>query len=179
MASGAARLDARRAGPATDDQQSAIDELEKIWEAVIPFHALLARDLADQTQIARSLEPAASTDSKAANGDAAQQSDDDRAALSLPVPLQERQGDRDLPLPLGEGRGEGASETSLDRPASAGPPSIATEDDSPQLSEMQERTRRRTQLLKLKAEAELDRLEKAPPPQSPPAAGPGNGSHSP
>ena len=41
--------------PAAVDQQSAIDELDKIWDAVIPFHPLLARDLADQTQIAQSL----------------------------------------------------------------------------------------------------------------------------
>ena len=37
---------------ASEAQQAAIDELEKIWEAVIPFHPLLARDLADQTRIA-------------------------------------------------------------------------------------------------------------------------------
>ena len=39
-----------------------------------------------------------------------------------------------------------------------------------QLADTQERTRRRTQLLKLKAEAELERLEKSPPPEVPQAA---------
>ena len=53
MSSAARHLDDRQAGPAAADQQSAIDELEKIWDAVIPFHPLLARDLADQTKIAR------------------------------------------------------------------------------------------------------------------------------
>ena len=67
MSSAARHLDDRQAGPAAADQQSAIDELEKIWDAVIPFHALLARDLADQTQIARSLAPASSADSKSAS----------------------------------------------------------------------------------------------------------------
>ena len=57
MSSAARHLDPRQAGPAAADQQSAIDELEKIWDAVIPFHPLLARDLADQTTIARSLAP--------------------------------------------------------------------------------------------------------------------------
>ena len=55
MTSAASHLDARKAEPASADQQAAIDELEKIWDAVIPFHPLLARDLADQTKIAGSL----------------------------------------------------------------------------------------------------------------------------
>ena len=59
MLSAAGHLDGRRAASAAADQQSAIDELEKIWDAVIPFHALLARDLADQTKVALSLAPAA------------------------------------------------------------------------------------------------------------------------
>ena len=52
MGSAARQLDRRRAEPAAADQQAAVDELEKIWEAVIPFHPLLARDLADQTLVA-------------------------------------------------------------------------------------------------------------------------------
>ena len=58
MASASRHLDAAASRPAAADQQAAIDELEKIWDAVIPFHPLLARDLADQTQIAQSLAPA-------------------------------------------------------------------------------------------------------------------------
>ncbi|MGO9918065.1 MAG: VWA domain-containing protein [Isosphaeraceae bacterium] len=103
MSSAARHLDGRQAAPAAADQQSAIDELEKIWDAVIPFHALLARDLTDQTKIARSLAPAASR-------------------------------------------------------------STESEDLAP-LTEIEQRTLRRTQLLKLKAEAELARLEKAPRPK--------------
>ena len=49
MLSATSQLNGRQADQAAADQQSAIDELEKIWDAVIPFHALLARDLADQT----------------------------------------------------------------------------------------------------------------------------------
>ena len=64
MLSAASQLNGRQAAAAAADQQSAIDELEKIWDAVIPFHALLARDLADETLIARSLAPASSADSE-------------------------------------------------------------------------------------------------------------------
>ncbi len=66
-------LDGRQAGPAAADQQAAIDELEKIWDAVIPFHPLLARDLADQTEIARSLAPPPAADSKSGADDAFRQ----------------------------------------------------------------------------------------------------------
>ena len=36
----------------------------RIWDAVIPFHPLLARDLTDQTEIAHSLAPPSAADSK-------------------------------------------------------------------------------------------------------------------
>ena len=68
MSSAARHLDGRQAEPAAADQQAAIDELEKIWDAVIPFHPLLARDLADQTKIAQSLAPAPPADSEVAEG---------------------------------------------------------------------------------------------------------------
>ncbi len=158
MSAAAGHLEARSAAPAADDQQSAIDELEKIWEAVIPFHALLARDLADQTQIARSLEPGASSDSKS--------TDDKPDDINDPHP-----GRDGAPpdVPLGEGRRDGEPQPSPDVSASAGPPSIATEDDTAQLADAEERTRRRTQLLKLKAEGELERLKRSPSADAPPA----------
>ena len=64
MTSAATSLGARKVEPAVADQQAAIDELEKIWDAVIPFHPLLARDLADQTKIAGSLAPASAGDAR-------------------------------------------------------------------------------------------------------------------
>ena len=78
MASAARHLDDRQAGPAAADQQSAIDELEKIWDAVIPFHPLLARDLADQTLIARSLAPASSADPKSGTDEPSGENDPHR-----------------------------------------------------------------------------------------------------
>lgn len=138
MQSASRHLSARQAQPATADQQSAIDEFEKIWEAVIPFQPLLARDLADQTLIARSLEPAPSADSK---------SDDDEPADNNPPDQEEKDDESQKPQ-------AGKSHLALDTDGQ----------DLARLTEIQERTRRRTQLLKLKAEAELDRLEKSPPP---------------
>lgn len=118
MSAAARKLDMRRAEPATVDQQGAREELEKIWEAVIPFAGLLARDLADQTNIAGTLKPAESAESE---------EDEKEAPDREPMAKNE----------IG---------------------------DLKPLVELQEQTQRRTQLLKLKAEAELERLEKSPPP---------------
>jgi Ca-activated chloride channel homolog len=142
MQSAARRLAERQAESAAADQQSAIDELEKIWDAVIPFHALLARDLSDQTQIAQSLAPAAPPEAKTGN--------DQAAGKDEPKPDQ--------------------SQPAQNSPSAGVPPqSLANlEEDLAPVTEVQERTRRRTQLLKLKAEAELERLEKSPPPDAAP-----------
>jgi len=56
------KLHAREPVPAAADQKSSVAELEKIWEAVIPFHPLLARDLDDQTKIVHTLRPNVSED---------------------------------------------------------------------------------------------------------------------
>src|SRR5262249_9474989 len=66
MSSASRHLDGRKPGLAEVDQQPAIDELERVWDAVIPFHPLLARDLADQTTISHSLAPEPPADSESA-----------------------------------------------------------------------------------------------------------------
>ncbi|MGP0065539.1 MAG: VWA domain-containing protein [Isosphaeraceae bacterium] len=148
MSSASGRLDGRQAAPAAADQQAAIDELETIWDAVIPFQALLARDLADQTLIAQSLAPPdASADAKPADGKPADP--DDRA-------VAKNDPHRDETQSASQGRSPGN-----------GPASIGSEgEDLTPLAEMQQRTLKRTQLLKLKAEAELERMEKSPPPEA-------------
>ena len=78
MQSASSYLDGRQVEPATAAQQAAIDELEKIWDAVIPFHPLLARDLADQTKITQSLAPATAADSDTAADQAPAKIDPDR-----------------------------------------------------------------------------------------------------
>jgi Ca-activated chloride channel homolog len=137
MSSASRQLDERRAGPAVADEQSAIDELEKIWDAVIPFQALLARDVTDQTQIAQSLAPASSEESNAGADE----------------PSQENNAKRDKTKPGLKASSHGAVSSSLGSEA---------EDLAPVI-EIQERTLRRTQLLKLKAEAELARFKDSHP----------------
>ena len=86
MTSAAGELMSRQVEPAARDQQAAIDELDKIWDAVIPFHPLLARDLADQTQIAGALKPEEPADStKAADGKAAEKKPQDKAQAAPAV----------------------------------------------------------------------------------------------
>src|SRR5262249_51168910 len=139
MSAAASRLDGREAGPAAEEQQSALDELEKIWDAVIPFHPLLARDLADQTLITQSLQPNPPPDAKPEDGEPSKKAE--------PGPA------KPPPPPS----------------ANVGQPSLGTEgEDLARLAEIQERTLRRTRLLKLKAEAELERLEKSPAPDATP-----------
>jgi len=140
MSSAARHLDDRHAGPAAADQQSAIDGLEKIWDAVIPFHALLARDLADQSKIARSLAPTSAADLKTGPDE----------------PSDENDPRRDQTKPALKGTSAGT-----------GHPALGTErEDLAPLTDLQERTLRRTQLLKLKAEGELARPEQPHPPDA-------------
>ncbi len=142
MTSAAQELLSRQVEPAARDQQAAIDELEKIWDAVIPFHPLLARDLADQTQIAGALKPEEPPDStKAADGKPA----DNKA----------------------QGQTQAAPAPQNSSPP-AGQPALGSEtEDLARLAETQVRTQRRTQLLKLKAEAELARVKEQPPGEAP------------
>jgi len=143
MSTAADHLGARQATPATVEQQNAIDELERIWEAVIPFRPLLARDLADQTLIAKAIEPSPSGDDAASDNSDLDDSNRDQDGEQAHV--------------------EGEHETD-DRQASVGHPTLEAQgEDLARLTEIQTRTLRRTQLLKLKAEAELERLEQLPP----------------
>ena len=138
MQSASSYLDGRQADPATAAQQAAIEELERIWEAVIPFHPLLAHDLADQTKIAQSLAPSDSADPDAGN---------DQSPAKIDP-------DRDQKTPAAKAK---------QSPAATPPKLTSAHADLEPLTELEQRTLRLTQLLKLKAEAELFRLEKSPP----------------
>jgi Ca-activated chloride channel homolog len=147
MASAARQLDDRLTEPAAADQQAAIELMDKIWDAVIPFHPLLTRDLADQTAIAQSLAPASDGDAKSAAAESPAK-DDPQQSKTQSTPSAKSPTDAHLAL--------------------------ATEKENlAPIMEIQERTLRRTQLLKLKAQAELARPE---PPQSPDGAQRGPGS---
>jgi Ca-activated chloride channel family protein len=166
MSAAAHRLDERQAVAAASEEQSAIDELEKIWDAVIPFHPLLARDLADQTTIARSLAPPSAGEASAGPGKSAGKTDSQRADAK-PAPRKAAPSAGNAPPASAANSGAGT---------------LGSESESlAPLVELEQRTSRRTQLLKLKAEAELERLEKLPPEAAArkgqgPAAGPSSAS---
>lgn len=58
MAGAGKDLNKREAKLAADKQGSATDKLDQIWDAVIPFHPLLGKELLEQTQISKQLEKA-------------------------------------------------------------------------------------------------------------------------
>jgi hypothetical protein len=136
MSSAARQLDLRQAGPAAGEQQAAVDELEKIWDAVIPFAPLLARALTDQTLTAGGLKPAPSADSKSSQDESPEKKAPDRDKTAPPSPAA------------------GPQHSSLGSAA----------EELARLGEIQERTLRRTRLLKPKAEVELARHKQAPRP---------------
>ena len=59
MTGASTELMKRDANAAAEKQQQAADQLDQIWDAVVPFHPLLAKELAEQTQIAKHLFPVA------------------------------------------------------------------------------------------------------------------------
>lgn len=56
-----ASLQLARSNPANavSEQKAALEELDRIWDAIINFHALLAKELGDQTQITKRIGPIA------------------------------------------------------------------------------------------------------------------------
>jgi Ca-activated chloride channel homolog len=137
MSSAARQLESRQAATAAADQQAAVDELEKIWDAVIPFHPLLARDLADQTMTAGALKPAAEGSSQKKESERDQKESERDQSAAPPGTLSAAAGESSL---------------------------VSGDEDLARLLEVQERTLRRTRLLKPKAEAQLARVKQAPPP---------------
>jgi hypothetical protein len=165
MRDAAGFLDGRMSDKAAPAQKEAIAELEKIWDVVVPFNLLLAHDLASETAIVNVLKPDGSREHGEleplgkifdwfdnlqkikTQGETARNS----ANPAPPVPSVP-------PAPL-------APEPAKLRD---------THEEDAQLAELQERTSRRTELLKTKAEMELQQLEKQPPPAQAAPADPKN-----
>lgn len=154
MAAAAARLGEKEAAKATENQQQAIDELERIWEAVIPFHPLLTKELADQTQIKQTLSP------KSAEAD--QQTKDS-------VPDNDTRSPDETNAKSNQQSEQKEKQTEI------------VEFDFKKLEDSQQKTLRRARTLGPKAQAELDRLESAPADkeQSTPASVPSEGEQQP
>lgn len=142
MSSSSKNLALRIPAESMKSQQAAVDELDKIWDAIVPFHPLLAKELAEQTAIAGSMKPKAE---KPENAETAGAKDNPVTV----VPKEEPSDDVQV------------NETSK-QPAQ---PLQIADDQLPQLKKDQERTLRKTRLLAPKAEMELQQLESTPQPQ--------------
>ena len=80
MANASSQLARSNPTNAVAEQKAALEELDRIWDAIINFHALLAKELGDQTQITQSLGPA--TVEKTDGSDATTAIDDPISASS-------------------------------------------------------------------------------------------------
>jgi Ca-activated chloride channel homolog len=138
MTSASRRLGKKETAKAATDQQTVIDELDKIWEAVIPFHPLLAKDLADQTMIAGILMPgdSPSHDSQGSNHRSADQNTQTSPNQTAQQPQTPSSADDSKDFEI--------SDEVLSK-----------------LEEVQSKTLKRTRLLIPKARSELNQMESA------------------
>ena len=164
MTSSARNLGAKDRSRATTDQQTAIEELEKIWEAVIPFYPLLAKELADQTTIASALSP--SLPPKPAAGNESASTD------PQPLPVTTDEAATDEATTKENATKENATKENAEGLGAQVPPRTNLQgqiavDDLTKWEEQQSRTLKRARLLGPKAESELNDLEKTPAPSTP------------
>ena len=136
------QLGARDPVKTVNEQQLALDELDRIWEAVVPFHPLLTSELSAQTAITKLVPAQSQPESKPEKAkDENEIAPVEEQALN-PIPNADEQN-RSIEI---------------------------AEDDLPKVEEIQSRVLKRARLLAPKAEAELKRLEEAPPQQAAPDA---------
>jgi len=126
---------------ATSEQQAAVDELERIWDAVVPFHPLLAKELNDQTAIARKLIPEATSPAQNENAENQETKTQEEASANV-----------------------SAETTKVESPNSTTPKQLLeiNDEDFSTLTDSQSKTLRKARLLAPKAEAELSRVESQP-----------------
>ena len=147
-----------KAADAVTHQQEAVTQLDQIWDAVIPFHPLLAKELQDQTTIAEQLAPLNVTPSPPTEKS-------ESAATPLPegfVPISPA-ADASETTSATEKPVDGAENSSPQAGSSSLSPDAAFGDSELQhLFEQQSKTLRKARLLAPKAQAELSRLEANP-----------------
>lgn len=146
MAGASRQLARAEINDAVAEQQAAIDEIDRIWDAVIPFHPLLAKELSDQTAISESLGPAG---------------DQTESADSAPTDPENPAPDSDKPAAL---RLDPTEEIAVEQNTATLPQRAIDNRDLALLAESQERTLRKARLLAPKAEAEVSRMESMPLP---------------
>ena len=143
MGSAARRLGGKDPEKAVIDQQAVLDELDRIWEGIIPFGPLLSEDLAEQTAIAKSL---AESEPEGASSEQVRESGDVETLPAVP---------ETLPAAT-QSQGDPANSSSVAQDSRV--VEFAGENLA-KLVDQQLRTLKRTQLLIPKAEMELEQLE--------------------
>ena len=145
-------------------QQEAVTHLDKIWDAVIPFHPLLAKELSDQTAIAGQLAPHDTTPAATPENSASADSALPEGSVPIspapdPAPVAEASEKTGEPATPAE-----SIENKSPQTASTPPHSEITVDESAlqRLFEQQSTALRKARLLAPKAQAELSRLEANP-----------------
>ncbi len=139
MASASRLLAKTDAKDAASEQQAAIEKLDRIWDAVIPFQPLLVKELADQTTITKTLTPKTKPE-------APSDTDADEVEVENKIDLSP----------------ESQNDAGDQYTAPAAQKLAIGDDDFKQLTESQEKTLRKARLLSPKAEAELSRVESQP-----------------
>ena len=151
MATSSKQFGLRVAAESATSQRAAIEELDKIWDAIIPFQPLLAKELAEQTAIAGTLKPSSADSVK-------EESIDSIDGTSNVVPKE----------PAAEEKNAPPQTQTLQ----------IAENQLPQVTQTQQRTLHKSRMLAPRAEMELQQLEAAPAvdrePQEPPKSDEGS-----
>jgi Ca-activated chloride channel homolog len=167
MRSAVSSLQARKPEDVITKQQAAIGELDRIWDAVIPFRPLLDRELQEQTSMARML--SSGEEAGSAEESAFENSNEDTTQLP-PASASESAASPTPALPSPASPSPASPSQS---PVAQDPATLQIADeDFEKLRESQDRILRKARLLKPKAEAELSDLENQTAEQSQPSAVP-------
>ncbi len=163
MSNASRRLGLGEPANAVTEQKAALEELDRIWDAVVPFHPLLAKELADQTTIASQLKPSAPLETRTSEGAAPTEEESVKnAAEPIAANASETDG-ADKPIEPAADPTQPTTDQETTNVASnaAAAPSQVVEDtlDFPALKESQSLALRKTRLLAPKAEAELAQFE--------------------
>jgi hypothetical protein len=158
MQSAANALLKAKAPDAVTHQQEAVTQLDQIWDAVIPFHPLLAKELSDQTAIAEQLAPLNTTPSPSNEEpeSAASPLPEGFVPISPPADASENTTETKKPAENTENSSTQAGS------APFSPDAEFNDSELLRLLEQQSKTLRKSRLLAPKAQAELSRLDANP-----------------
>jgi hypothetical protein len=158
MQSASSALLKTKTADAVTHQQEAVTQLDQIWDAVIPFHPLLAKELSDQIAIAEQLAPLNTTPSPSTE-------EPELSASSLPegfVPISPAPDAADKTTETEKPADNTENSSTQAGSAPFSPGAEINDSELQDLLEQQSKTLRKARLLAPKAQAELSRLEANP-----------------